>query len=383
MERLKRIFWMVLFLSVIPSASASVGDGFVISQRSPNNERAAVAFDGTNFLAVWDNNNGSAIYASRVQPLGGPLDTDGFFVGQGANPDVAFGADTYLVVWETGANIFARALSRTGSTVGDAIQLTSGTAREEHAPGVSFNGEKFLVVWDAALETYGIFGTRIDTNMVVLDSPAIVIHSSTETNGCQNPAVASKGYAGDWFVSWEKLINSIFDIYGTGVAPSGLVWEPDGVVISDATGHQVAAAVDFDDSNHVVVWEDFRDTSTVYDIYGSRVTTTSEVLDSNGIQISVESNSQYGPQISFNGSDSSVVVWTDFRNGDTDQIFGTCLFSSGVVSDTAGTLFSGGAGANDKTMRDIKVDPANGWGLVVFQELTNLRGLWVLRCSPQ
>ena len=66
----------------------------------------AVAFDGKNFLVVWqDFRSGKHydIYAARVSPQGKVLDRDGLAVSAGphneARPAVAFAAGNYAVVW--------------------------------------------------------------------------------------------------------------------------------------------------------------------------------------------------------------------------------------------------------------------------------------------
>ncbi len=64
------------------SASGEVLDpaGFVISARTTNETAPAVAFDGTNYLVVWqDHRIGSGnIFAARVAPSGTVLDPNGF-----------------------------------------------------------------------------------------------------------------------------------------------------------------------------------------------------------------------------------------------------------------------------------------------------------------
>jgi len=68
--------------------------------------RPAVAFDGTNFLVVWEdlrNGTDHDVYAARVTEDGKVLDPDGFAVSKRPNnqawPAVAFADGQYLVAW--------------------------------------------------------------------------------------------------------------------------------------------------------------------------------------------------------------------------------------------------------------------------------------------
>jgi hypothetical protein len=69
-------------------------------------EWPAVAFDGANFLVVWQDFRSARrydVYAARVSPGGIVLDRDGFPVAAGqynqGRPDVAFAGGRYLIVW--------------------------------------------------------------------------------------------------------------------------------------------------------------------------------------------------------------------------------------------------------------------------------------------
>ena len=81
----------------------------------------AVAFDGTNFLAVWaDHRNPSPrggvysydIYAACIAPDGSVLDLTGIPIAQDypdePAPDVAFDGTNFVVVWNSGSIYGAR-----------------------------------------------------------------------------------------------------------------------------------------------------------------------------------------------------------------------------------------------------------------------------------
>jgi len=80
--------------------------GIAVCRAEGLQERPAVAFDGANFLIVWqDLRNGADydLYAARVSEEGKVLDPDGFPVSKRASnqawPAVAFAAGQYVVAW--------------------------------------------------------------------------------------------------------------------------------------------------------------------------------------------------------------------------------------------------------------------------------------------
>src|SRR4030081_3634862 len=127
-----------------------------VSQADP-----AIAFDGTNYFVVWDDERGGPadIYGARVSPAGLVLDTDGFPVSVAPNaqgtPSVAFGAGEYFVAWTDSRNN-AFTYSAYGARVTPAavlldptgIRIVDYTSYFRYYPrGVAFDGVHFLVPW--------------------------------------------------------------------------------------------------------------------------------------------------------------------------------------------------------------------------------------------
>jgi hypothetical protein len=79
-------------------------------------------------------------------------------------------------------------------------------------------------------------------------------------------------------------------------------------VIGSPLENQFNAAVASDGTDYLVVWDDFRNTSTI-DIYGSRVAADGTVLDEVGIALSTAADDQEKPAIAFDGT-NYLVVWT-------------------------------------------------------------------------
>ncbi|GAI00863.1 unnamed protein product, partial [marine sediment metagenome] len=97
---------------------------------------------------------------------------------------------------------------------------------------------------------------------------------------------------------------------------------------------------------YFVVWTDTRYTGIeegfysreYYDIFGARVNQSGELIDSAGIQISINPYNQGNPAIAYDGT-NYIVVWHDERNQDMD-IYGARVSSSGVTLDTADIAIS-------------------------------------------
>lgn len=128
-------------------------------------EWPAVAFDGTNFLVVWQDFRSGRhyeVYAARVSPGGRVLDQGGFAVAAGpwnqCRPAVAFAAGTYLVVW-----MDAR-----------------------------------------AYPTYGIFGARVSPDGKLLDPDGIALDAEDKAKiaGVRPPAPQWMGDRDYW---WQGL----------------------------------------------------------------------------------------------------------------------------------------------------------------------------------
>ena len=82
-----------------------VDTGFAYTPAHPGQGQPVAAFDGTNFLVVWEDSRGgeSDIYAARVTPGGVLLDSAGFPVSTARDrqwyADVSFDGANFFVVW--------------------------------------------------------------------------------------------------------------------------------------------------------------------------------------------------------------------------------------------------------------------------------------------
>jgi hypothetical protein len=330
----------------------------------------ALASGTTNWLLAWhDSRNGPKdVYGIRVGTDGEVEDPQAFLISRAAgdqsSPTMAFDGTNFLAVWHewkstSGYDIRGVRLDLGGVVLDPAgIAISTGTADEMY-PAIDFDGTNFLVTWqDDRGGSNDIYGARVTSDGTVLDASGIPI--SAVTGAQEYPALAFDGSV--YLVVWQDKRGSTYDIYASRVTAGGTVLNPAGIVISNASRDQAQPAVAFDGANHLVVWHDARN---VYnDIYGSRVTSGGMVLDSSGIAISSEVLAQECPALAYDGTNYAV-TWQDRRDGSDYEIYLSRVTVDGTVVDSGGVIVSDAA--------DDQLYPAivfnNRQFLVVWQDI--------------
>src|SRR6266511_2888482 len=250
--------------------SAPVAPG---SQEDP-----AVAFDGVNYLVVWDDARAGPadIYGARVTPQGEVLDPGGFPIsiascGQGS-PEVAFNGTNYLVAWwwvridyPYDEEIKATRVTPQGEVLDRyGIMLTFDSVTQR-VPSVAFDGVNYLVSWMDYHGDIQIYGGRVTPAGQVLELGGFPISTAAYVQGWPTMAFAGTNY----LVAWEDNRSGMGqDIYGARVTPSATVLDQTGIPIATGQGAQFAPAVAFGLPNYLLAWGDFLSS----DLYGARVT---------------------------------------------------------------------------------------------------------------
>src|SRR5512140_1421861 len=150
----------------------------------------ALATDGTNYFAVWEDGRLGAgvqsIYGSRVSPEGVPLDPAGIRISQqgSGNPRVVFVGGNYLVAWQT-SNGASVARVRADGMLLDAEPKTPIAAY--FSGGIATNGTVAVILY------------RRGPNAIatILDASAEVIRT------IEFPAAAPDEWDRDVLVAWN------------------------------------------------------------------------------------------------------------------------------------------------------------------------------------
>ncbi len=236
-----------------------------ISGSSGNMDSPDVASDGTDFLVIWDDNSASGgIYGQRVSGTDGSLIGVSFLIspasGSQSFPSIGFGGTRYLVVWSnspepnTETDMYGALVSTSGSVSGPiAISTAPSNQGTWMAPGVSFDGENYLVVWEDYRDSGPhIYGARVSGGTGVLidgppDTGGIAIFPDAGSTTPHGPQVAFDG--ANWLVAWGGS-----KIRGTRVSSSGTVVDPDGIDLYVTPINQFQPALASDGTNYLVTW---------------------------------------------------------------------------------------------------------------------------------
>ncbi len=336
--------WDIYGSQVDQSGVVLQPSAILISNATNNQQYPAVGFDGANYLVVWrDLRNGSTgdIYGARVRQDGVVLDPDGFPISTATDwqtsPAIAFGDSNYLIVWtdeRSGyyTDIYGARVNLSGLVL-DPNGISISTAiNDQYFASLAFDGINYLVVWQDLRSEVDIFGARVNQAGMVLDPNGIAI--STAVNWQILPSVAFD--TTNYLVIWQDQRSGNSDIYGTRLTSAGVVLDPSGTAVSTATDDQGHPNLAFDSADYFVAWDDER--SGPCDIYGSRVNQGGTVIDTNGAFVSVIVDTQWHPSITFGGN-YYFIVWEDGRGYDND-IYGARVNLNGVVIDTNGILIS-------------------------------------------
>ncbi|MDH5186043.1 MAG: T9SS type A sorting domain-containing protein [candidate division WOR-3 bacterium] len=368
---------------VNPNGTVLDTNGIAISTATLYQWYPTLAFDGTNYLTVWEDwrsGGSSDIYGARVSPAGVVLDPNGIAISTSVSyqwyPFVTFDGINHFVVWEDMRNgnedIYSARVNPNGMVLDPNGIAISTATYEQWFPSLTFGENNYLVLWQDWRSgcTYDIYGTRVSQAGIILDSNAFII--STAFNEQLSPSVAFDGM--NYFVVWEDEGN--MDILATRVNQTGEVLDSAGIIISNSPYEQVKPKVGFDGTNYLVVWQDWRFGS--YDIYGTRVNQTGAILEPNGIPISSALGPQYSPCIAFDGI-NYLVVWEDQRNLANFDIYAARVSPTGFVLDPVG--FAVSTATNSQWSPSVAFDGTNY--LVVWQDTRNgILDIYCARVNP-
>jgi hypothetical protein len=207
-----------------------------IADSALDNQSAAVACDGLNYLVAWQGD------------IASPVET----------------------------NIYGQMVLNDGSLIGGPIGIATWEG-DQLVPRITYdsNDAQYLVVWeDHHFSPWEIYGQRLDINGNLVGNQVGVALGGS--NNRTDPDVAYMPSTRSYLVVWQfEYSITDHDIYARRIAYDGSHPEAEYVITNTGFEEKLPAVASNGGSQGLVVWEDWRNyPSTGVDIYGSMETIT-------------------------------------------------------------------------------------------------------------
>ncbi len=190
----------------------------------------------------------------------------------------------------------------------------------------------FIVVWEDDRDGYfNIYAQKIGSSKIPEWQEGGIEVCAAPKNQTRSEIINDG--EGGVIIVWEDYRGGNADIYAQRIDEfGGILWEKDGVPICRAPAGQFAPKLVSDGSGGaIIVWYDYRG-GAGEDIYAQRISKNGEVLwKVDGIPICIEGGTQWYPEIVSDGNGGAIIVWTDFRNPSQSDIYAQRVDATGKI----------------------------------------------------
>jgi hypothetical protein len=297
----------------------------VISQAGLNND-ASVTFGGGNYLVAWVT-DASEVRGARITPGGQMLDPGGFAIAAGTvdAPDLAFDGTNFMAVWQTGSTVVAARIGPSGTVLDPTPRVLSAPGNEIGRPRIAFNGSDHLVTW-------GVTSGPIGSSYAVQIKPS----GDVVAPGVQEiPGVFRAGSPGAVFDGTNWLIGygasqGDGDLLARRRSPAG-AWVGGVITITAAPGAQSALQLVRSGTGVYAVWADYRRTDVEPgDLYGTRID-GSTVINPGGVPLLASDDAEELPAIA--AGSGQLLLSFDLGRGVDEPLSAVRLSPAGAVLD--------------------------------------------------
>jgi hypothetical protein len=258
------------------------------------------------------------------------------------DPVPSWNGSRFLVVWQSTrrgpSDIYGTWVAPNGAVEPpEGFPIGAGPS-DTLFPDVAWGGDVHVAVWQdlRSRRNWEIFGARVRPDGTIVDPEGLKIGAGEGNR--RHPRVAWSGRV--FLAVWmQERPGAGWDIAATRITPDGRVLDPEPIVVGGGPGDQTRPAVAWNGRAFVVAWMDARRGDT--DISAARVDDGGRVLDPEPITVCAAPGDQGYPAVGgLVGSGESVIAWVDKRGGDHYALFGTTLGADGRVRRPDGAALS-------------------------------------------
>jgi hypothetical protein len=335
--------WNAAQLSIYGARMNAAGElldaagGFPIAAGQAGCDMADVAFDGQNYLVVWQDSRGGDldVYGARVSPAGPVLDPAGLRLcdepgDQGFPRVVADGGQSLVVYQDFSAGgpeprLQAVRLGANAQPL-DTVPIDVAPAVRGGVPAAVAAGAGIYAVGYQAAEPDGgdLLLGRLSQAGVLLDDPPLAVAAEAAQQG--SPAAAFDGT--DFLLAWHhQSTGTDFDIRARRVGSNGTLG-PSTIVIAAKPEQEARPAVAVADGSAIVAWDDLTAGSDM-DLFAARWQTDDSV--SAPVLLSAGAHPQHYPALG-SLAQGALLSWTDGAARPDWRVLGLPLDANGVPS---------------------------------------------------
>lgn len=343
--RLARVlYFFILSVSALSMSRVALGGSFPLAPTSARDIVKGLAYDGTNFLVAMEGPRGCSQFdpdaativsqlVSESEALVGPLIDLG---SCGHAPAVAFDGTNYLFIWDQAENIiYGQLIAKNGSKVGNSFSISE--TKQVETPKAAFGAGNYLVVWSTftrsapdAFVYHELRASIVSTSGTV--EPSDFLLSTTDG---RDAAVAFDGT--NFLVVWIDTTNEK-DILGQFISPTGSKVGNQFVIstnqfLSAGPGMDVL----FAGGSYFVIFNELVATQPTenWDLFAQIVKLSGE-LSGAPIPIATGPGSQVAGRAAY-GTGRLLVTWSDWHNDANSNLI--CDSGESTCDDIYGRFF--------------------------------------------
>ncbi len=317
------------------SQGIPLGNNFRVNNDATSSEQSSpqiACFDNGQFVIVWEDQRAgnSDIYFQRFDAAGNPIGTNvrvNNDIGNAVQilPDIAFdNMGNFIITWTDNRNgnfdIFAQRYNNLGLALGQNFIVNDDFTNQDQAGScIAINAQnEFFIVWSDKREMnsniyfqkYDNGGNPISTNLRLNDDFA---------SSHQRCSWICQAGNGNYIITWEDERNVDTDIYAVRLDSLGNILGQN-FKVNDlfSTRDQFYASVASDfEANFIIAWTDGRNND--FDIYAQRYSSAGVAINNNfRVNGDNTNQTQWYPVVACDSIGNTIIVWTDYRNGNPD-----------------------------------------------------------------